>query len=145
MKKPKNACKQCGRCCGYFCVELDAPSSKSDIDDYAWILAHEGVAIHIESGDWHLMVRAKCKFLQGNSGCKIYNDRPRICRQHEPDACEYDSSSDHEYDDVDHVITDLDELYKLGKILFPPKKRKVKKKVVKKKIVKKKVKKVTGK
>jgi len=119
-------CNQCGRCCSYFCVEVDAPESMSDIDDYVWILAHQDVAIHVEGDSWSLMVKSKCRYLYKKGHCKIYDRRPRICRGHEPGLCEFDSKTDHEYDDLDYVFTDIDALIAHGKKLFPRKKKKKK-------------------
>ncbi len=123
LHKPTSSfCRKCGKCCNYFCVEVDAPSSIGDVNDYAWILAHKNVSIHIEKKHWYLMVKSRCRYLK-NGQCKIYEKRPRICRKHNPADCEFTMKSQHEYDDVDTVITNLDDLLKLGKKMFPKNKK----------------------
>lgn len=123
LHKPTSSfCRKCGKCCNYFCVEVDAPESIGDVNDYAWILAHKNVSIHIEKSHWYLMVKSRCRYLK-NGQCKIYEGRPRICRKHSPSDCEFDMKSQKEYDDVDTVVTDIHELMRFGKNLFSKKKK----------------------
>lgn len=97
-----------------------------DVNDYAWILAHKNVSIHIEKKNWFLMVKSPCKYLS-KGGCKIYDRRPRICRKHDPADCEFDMKSEHEYDDAETVVACSDELIKYGKNMFRKKKKLAKK------------------
>ena len=119
-----DTCQKCNRCCSYFCVEVDPPESRSEIDDYIWILAHEGVSIHVEEDIWNLMVKNRCRYLGDKSECTIYDRRPVICRKHEPGTCEFNSESDHDYDDVDHIFDDIEKLQAYGDKLFPKKEKK---------------------
>lgn len=123
MEDKKQSCNQCARCCQYFCVEVDAPDTMEEIDDYAWIIAHEGASIHIEDDDWHLYVRSRCKYLGENGACGIYEKRPNICRQHTPGECEMNSDHDLDYDDADVIITDIDQLYEFGAKYIEEKKK----------------------
>ncbi len=43
-----------------------------------------------EDGQWYLLVHTKCKHLQDDNRCGIYDTRPQICRDYTTDACEYD-------------------------------------------------------
>lgn len=103
-------CSRCARCCEYFCIEVDEARSKADYDDYAWILAHQDVAIHIEKKQWQLMVHNRCRYLSTKSGCLIYANRPRICREHVPGDCERDHKHRHDYQEMDRIITTVEEL-----------------------------------
>ncbi len=118
-----SACQRCARCCEYFCIEVDAPENKADYDDYAWILAHQDVAIHIEKKQWQLMVHNRCQYLDPERGCQIYEKRPRICRAHVPGDCERDHKHRHDYDEMDHIITTLDELFAHRDEFFRQKRR----------------------
>lgn len=111
----KKSCNRCSRCCSYFCVEIDEPESRDEFDDLAWIIAHEGVAIHICDGDWQLIVYNRCKYLLPEGGCGIYDTRPRICREHTPGDCEFDQEHEHDYDDIEHVFRTMDDLWNYRK------------------------------
>ncbi len=110
-EKDPNACHHCSKCCTYFCMEIDEPGDKREYDDYAWIIAHEDVAIHISDGEWQLVVHNRCRHLRPEGGCAIYEKRPAICREHVPGDCERDQKHRHDYDDVEHVIATIDELW----------------------------------
>ena len=105
------SCRQCSRCCTYFCAEVDEPETKRDYDDLAWMIAHENTSIHISDGDWQLVVHNSCRYLQPEGGCAIYDKRPAICREHVPGDCERDQAHIHDYDDVEHVFKTMDELW----------------------------------
>ena len=106
-----NSCNHCSRCCSYFCMEIDEPETKREYDDLAWIIAHEGVAIHVCDGEWQLIVYNRCRHLKPEGGCAIYDTRPEVCREHEPGDCEADQKHEHDYDDIEHVFTTMDELW----------------------------------
>jgi Fe-S-cluster containining protein len=90
----ENGDDQCGKCaalcCRYIGVALDDPETAGDFDDMAWFLHHEGTMIYVEDGDWYLNVEIKCKKLGKDNRCTIYEKRPRICRRHKHDECEFD-------------------------------------------------------
>jgi len=82
-------CKSCdSKCCRYFALQLDTPRSKEEFENIRWYLAHEGVAVYVEKRKWYLVVNNKCKYLKDDNLCGIYNERPLICREHEPTTCE---------------------------------------------------------
>jgi Fe-S-cluster containining protein len=113
-----HSCSHCSRCCSYFCMEIDEPETRREYDDLAWIIAHEGVAIHVCDGEWQLIVYNRCRHLLAEGGCAIYEKRPEVCREHEPGDCEADQKHEHDYDDIEHVFTTMDELWEYRKELI---------------------------
>jgi len=103
-------CAQClpAKCCRYFSLEVDRPRSKRDYDDFLWMLAHENVSIYVEGKKWFLMVHNQCHFLDTDTNmCKIYDKRPKMCREHSVDDCEW-----HGPYEFDHHFKSYDELKK---------------------------------
>jgi Fe-S-cluster containining protein len=101
-------CSRClpAKCCLYFSLEIDRPRSKRDYDDLLWFLAHDDVSIYIWKKDWYLMVHNRCKFLDVKTNlCSAYEYRPRMCREHTTDDCEFDS--DYDFDEHFKSYEDL--------------------------------------
>jgi hypothetical protein len=101
-------CRRCrpAKCCQYFSLEIDRPRSKKDYDDLLWFLAHENVSIYLWKRAWYLMVHNPCVFLDRRTNlCTIYDRRPRICREHSTEDCEFDS--DYEFDEHFKSYDDL--------------------------------------
>ena len=109
--KHHGECHRCSRCCAYFCLEVDPPEELRDWDDFAWIIAHEGAALHVLGETWQLVVHNRCSHLGPEGKCLIYDRRPAICREHKPGDCERDQKHIHDYDEVDHVFATMDELW----------------------------------
>jgi len=85
----ENPCEQCdAKCCRYFALEIDKPATKRDFDDIRWYLCHEGTMVFVEKGRWYLEVRNLCRHLDANQRCRIYPDRPALCRKHSVKSCE---------------------------------------------------------
>jgi Fe-S-cluster containining protein len=83
-------CDQCaGLCCRYFVLEIDKPETRRQFDDVRWYLVHEGTFVFIEKKKWYLGVYARCKHLQQDNRCGIYDKRPRICREYSTESCDY--------------------------------------------------------
>ncbi len=91
-------CENCdAKCCRYIGVPLDDPETAGDFDDLVWFLYHENTYIYVEDDDWYLNIDLKCRMLDENDRCKVYEKRPRICRKHKLDECEFDDKSyDHD-------------------------------------------------
>lgn len=121
--KTKNHCKKCGKCCSYFCLEIDAPKERSDFEDLTWMIAHKGVSYHIDGKNWYMMVHNKCRFFDKAGYCEIYDNRPKICRNHVPGECDQNVSSSGDYNDADFVINSYEELIKYRDSLYRPKTR----------------------
>lgn len=86
-------CHLCtARCCKYFALQIDPPGTPEDYDSIRWYLMHEGAVVWMSEGDWYLEVRTRCKHLQPDNSCGIYDSRPQICRDYglpENAPCEF--------------------------------------------------------
>jgi hypothetical protein len=82
-------CTECGRCCTYVAVGINAPTSPRFATDILWYLYHEGVSVYRdEDGDWAVMFQARCRHLQDDLLCAVYAQRPHICRAFDNLGCE---------------------------------------------------------
>ena len=95
MSKQCRACA--GKCCTYFCFQIDEPDSYAEFENVRWYLCHEGVSVHIDDGDWFLAVANRCRNLTRDGRCKIYENRPLICREYSHESCDH-TSGDYEYE-----------------------------------------------
>jgi len=99
------ACKKCsGLCCRYLALPIETPEKKPDYDDIRWYLAHEGISVFVEEGDWYINITNRCQFLDRKNRCTIYEHRPRICRGYKMDNCDYQDGG-YEYE---HHFTSLE-------------------------------------
>ncbi len=88
-------CQTCGgRCCRYFCFQIDEPDSFDEFEDVRWYLLHEGVSVHVDEGDWFISIANRCKLLGADNRCGDYAGRPLICRKYDPKECDF---TDNEY------------------------------------------------
>lgn len=102
-------CEKCvGLCCRYLALPIDTPKTKGDFDDVRWYLAHEGISVFVEEGDWYINIANRCKYLTKDNRCDIYEDRPRLCRGYKEDTCDY-HSGDYGYELHFTSIEELDE------------------------------------
>ena len=93
LKPGENLCDYCSaKCCKYFSLSIDRPDTAADFDYLRWYLLHEHATVFVEDDDWYLLVHTKCKQLQPDNRCGIYETRPKICRDYTTDPCEYDDS-----------------------------------------------------
>ncbi len=93
LKPGESLCDYCtAKCCRYFSLAIDRPERAKDFDYYRWYLLHEFAAIFTEDDDWFLLVHTKCKHLQNDNRCGIYETRPQICRDYTTKNCEFDDS-----------------------------------------------------
>jgi len=101
-------CQNCeGRCCLYFCLEIDTPDCKSEFEKIRWYLAHQKTWIYVSDKKWYLMIHTPCSFFDNKKKlCKIYEKRPEICREHSHDNCERDN--DKFYDEIFMSLEELD-------------------------------------
>lgn len=101
----KNLCDECnGLCCRYFALPIDTPKDKGDYDDIRWFLCHKDVTVFVEDGDWYINIKNKCRHLSGKENrCKMYSNRPRICRGYRHASCDYIEG---EYDYELHFTND---------------------------------------
>jgi len=88
----KTTCEECDAlCCKYLAMEIDKPTTRNDFENIRWYISHQRTSVFIQEGKWYLSVKNRCKYLDGNNRCKIYENRPAICRRHDPRRCEYQS------------------------------------------------------
>ena len=101
----KVLCDECsGLCCQYFALPIDTPKDKGDYDDIRWFLCHKDIMVFVEDGDWYINIKNKCKYLsEDDHRCKIYDKRPRICRQYRHSTCDFVEG---EYDYELHFTND---------------------------------------
>ncbi len=101
----KNQCDKCtGLCCRYFAIPIENPETKEDYDDIRWYLCHKNITVFVEDGEWYMNIKNKCRHLsEKNYRCKIYDKRPRICREYSHKDCDF---VDGEYDYELHFTND---------------------------------------
>jgi len=87
----KSQCDRCtGLCCRYFALPIDTPQTKEDYDDIRWYLCHKNIIVFVEKKDWYINIKNKCRHLsEKDHRCRIYDRRPRICRQYRHADCDY--------------------------------------------------------
>ena len=125
----KNQCIRCtGLCCRYFALPIETPETREDYDDIRWYLCHKDITVFVEDGDWYINIENRCRHLSpGDYRCRIYNKRPRICRQYSHKDCDFTKG---EYDFELH-FTSAKQMEEYIKIKFDnniTEKKKVKKK-----------------
>ena len=50
---------------------------------------HENIIVGIDNeNEWYIEFKTKCKALQDDGKCSIYELRPQICRDYDPEECE---------------------------------------------------------
>ena len=104
-----NLCEQCDAlCCKYFALEIDKPTTKNDLENIRWYISHQKTSVFIQNGKWYLQVKNRCNHLDRNNRCKIYENRPAICKRLDPKGCEYHDR---------HAVKEIKTLHQLGRYL----------------------------
>ena len=86
-------CDYCtAKCCRYFALPIETPTDLDDFDYIRWYLLHEAATVFVEDDDWYLLVHTRCRHLQDDNRCEIYETRPQICRDYTTENCEYDDT-----------------------------------------------------
>lgn len=97
-KGKKLQCDKCtGLCCRYFALPIETPEDWDDFDDIRWYLAHEDVTVFVEDGDWYINIKNKCRHLDPNHRCDMYEKRPGICRNYTEETCDF-TGEDYDYE-----------------------------------------------
>ena len=60
-----------------------------DFDNIRWYLLHENVTIFVEKSQWYIGIANRCKQLQPDNRCGVYETRPKVCRGYSTDNCDY--------------------------------------------------------
>lgn len=97
-------------CCRYFSLPIDNPDTAKDFDDLRWYMLHENVVAFVEDDQWYLGIMNRCKHLQPDNRCGIYETRPRICRKYSTDNCDY-HGGDYNFE---HLFTSADQLMRFA-------------------------------
>jgi Fe-S-cluster containining protein len=85
-------CLECGKCCTYVGVGINTPSTARYATDVLWYLYHESVYVHRDGdGEWSVHFETRCRNLSDDLLCRIYEERPHICRAFDNVTCEVNS------------------------------------------------------
>ncbi len=102
-------CQQCqAKCCRYFCFEIDEPDSYEEFEDVRWYLLHKGVTVHVDEDDWYISIDNRCEGLARDGTCRMYDDRPLICRTYSLEKCDF-SGGNYGYDEFFQSPEELDD------------------------------------
>ncbi len=83
-----NPCVDCDACCKYVSVEIDKPTTKTELGDVRFYLHHKGVSVYIDfDHSWYILYESKCDKLDADGSCTIYEDRPPICKDFDREDC----------------------------------------------------------
>ncbi len=118
--KNLSQCAKCGgKCCKYFCFEIDEPTDYEEFEDIRWYILHKGATVHLDEGDWYISIENRCKALDKENRCTIYDERPLICRQYTEDDCDH-TMGDYGYTAEFKTPEDVEEYARkvLGKAKF---------------------------
>lgn len=122
-------CEHCpAACCRHVALPIDKPVNRRDYDDIRWYLMHQQISVFVEDGDWFVQFQTRCKNLEENNLCGIYETRPEICSEYKGQDCDYGGGS-YGYDELFTHAKQLDDYYfrktgkRLGDRAEPPKKR----------------------
>lgn len=76
-------CKRCGKCCHTIILALHSVPFANDTQEMAkWLLCHGFQTTKIFNGKEDVLgvkIDKKCEHFENNT-CKIYEDRPQICK-----------------------------------------------------------------
>ncbi len=82
-------CTGCTRCCETVSIEIDAPRSPWEYDQWIWVLHHRNLEVYVEKPErWYLHIDTRCEQLADDGRCRTYETRPVLCREYDPRSCE---------------------------------------------------------
>lgn len=85
----KVGCLECGKCCTYVAIGINAPTTPRLATDILWHLYHHDVSVcRDEAGEWFVQFESRCRNLGEGNLCSIYETRPMVCRAYDDDLCE---------------------------------------------------------
>jgi uncharacterized protein len=119
LKPGECLCSYCtAKCCRYFALPIDAPTTWKDFDYLRWFMMHGRVALFVEGETWYLMVYADCKHLLPDHRCGTYDTRPDICRSYSTVGCEYDDDAVY-----DMFFETPEQIWEYAEAILPPRRR----------------------
>ena len=84
--------KGCAGCPALCCFGLEEsifrPTTKQDVENLKWELHFVNTSVFIRSKRWYKLSSGRCRYLDQDNRCSIYERRPKICREHNPPDCE---------------------------------------------------------
>jgi Fe-S-cluster containining protein len=109
-------CARCAKskCCRQISIQVDTPTAREDFQNLLWFVAHRGVAIFADEGDWFVSIETSCGFLEENGLCGIYEFRPPICSDYSAEECDRDDDTQYEL-----LFESYEELYAYVMVRFP--------------------------
>lgn len=137
LAKDVALCEHCtAKCCRYFALPLETPTTLEEFEYIRWFLLHEHATVFTEEGAWYVCVHTVCKHLQEDHRCGIYETRPLICREYTTDECEYED--DWVYDQYFETPEQVEEYMEAvlgpeGKVIGDGRKKKNRKKSIRSK------------
>lgn len=82
-------CSGCSRCCETVSIQVDAPRTSWEYDQWIWVLHHQNLELYVERPEcWYLHIETRCRQLQDDGRCHIYGSHPVLCREYDPRGCE---------------------------------------------------------
>lgn len=88
-ERPLTVCTECGKCCTYVSVGVNAPNSIRHATNMLWYLYHQNVTVYRDGeGEWSVVFETRCRNLQSDLLCSVYEHRPEICRNFDNKTCE---------------------------------------------------------
>jgi hypothetical protein len=102
-------CAGCVRCCTYVAVEVDAPDTPWQYDQYVWLLYHKNIWMYVEKGNhWYVQFETVCAKLSPQGHCTVHGKHPVLCKNYDARSCERRG----ELSDVHARFKDGDDLVK---------------------------------
>lgn len=88
-------CLSCGLCCSYVAVEIEGPSTVKAATEILWHLYHEHISVYRDADDeWLLQFETRCRHINADNQCGIYEARPHICRTFDETSCEVNADDE---------------------------------------------------
>ena len=85
-----NGCKGCpALCCNGLEEAIIRPTTHQDVENLKWELYFVNTRVFIRAKRWYKMTMGQCRYLGEDNRCSNYENRPQICRDHNPPNCEY--------------------------------------------------------
>ena len=109
-------CSYCtGRCCRYFALPIETPTTWHDFDNMRWYIMHGKTAVFVDGETWFLCVFADCQHLLPDNRCGTYETRPQICRDYSADNCEFDNDGVY-----DKYFETPEQVWEYAEAILPP-------------------------
>uniref|UniRef100_A0A7C4QQI6 YkgJ family cysteine cluster protein n=1 Tax=Schlesneria paludicola TaxID=360056 RepID=A0A7C4QQI6_9PLAN len=116
LKPGEILCSYCtARCCRYFALPLETPSTWEDFDTLRWFIMHGKTAIFVDDDTWYLLVYGDCKHLLPDYRCGHYDERPQICRDYSTDNCEFENDGCY-----DKFFEAPEQIWEYAEAVLPP-------------------------